>query len=175
MAENRLSTSIKTIFAGGLSSAAITRKNDLYLWGANFSGNLPVIDETTTTDSIYTTTKFDTQQINGKIVVSVALSSYHSLFLTSDGQVYSCGIGRGGRLGLGDTNNHYNELILITCLNDIKGISSSDGHSAAYNSKALYTWGEGCNGRLGHGIVSAMDRSFVDIMIPKHVKYVEGV
>ena len=35
-------------------------------------------------------------------VFQVAMSKYHTVFLSSDGRVYTCGHGRGGRLGHGN-------------------------------------------------------------------------
>lgn len=40
----------------------------------------------------------------GHGIIDVALSKFHTLFVSSNGCVYSCGHGQGGRLGL-DTND----------------------------------------------------------------------
>ena len=42
--------------------------------------------------------------------LQVTLNKYHTVFLTDDGQVYSCGHGLGGRLGHGD------ELTRLVCI-----------------------------------------------------------
>lgn len=34
-------------------------------------------------------------------IKKVAMNKFHSVFLTSSGQAFSCGIGQGGKLGLG--------------------------------------------------------------------------
>lgn len=77
----------------------------------------------------------------------------HYLALTADGKVFSWGNGDGGRLGHGD-NNPRDEPTLIEALND-KGIIDIDcggTYSAAISiNGALYTWGRGNFGRLGHG------------------------
>jgi len=39
----------------------------------------------------------------------------------------------------------------------------------------MYTWGEGFNGKLGHGIISQMNRSCEDILEPKEVEDVTNI
>lgn len=39
-------------------------------------------------------------------LTQVVLCKYHSVFLTADGQVYTCGHGQGGRLGHGDEQTY---------------------------------------------------------------------
>lgn len=41
-------------------------------------------------------------------IQQISMSSYHSLFLTDDGEIYATGHGKGGRLGSGD------EMTLVT-------------------------------------------------------------
>lgn len=40
------------------------------------------------------------------ITLQVVLCKYHTVFLTVDGQVYTCGHGQGGRLGHGDEHTY---------------------------------------------------------------------
>lgn len=49
----------------------------------------------------------------------MVLCKYHSVFLTGDGQVYTCGHGQGGRLGHGDEQTYtvrarYSTVIIET-------------------------------------------------------------
>ena len=126
-------------------------------------------------ECVYKPTLFNPQLVDNKKIMSVAMSSYHTLLLAEDGQVYSCGLGRGGKLGLGNEKDSYNDPCLINNLKDIKYVECSDGHSIAYNSEKIYTWGEGYNGRLGHGIVSLLDRACGDQFSPKEVKFEENI
>ncbi|XP_044262446.1 E3 ubiquitin-protein ligase HERC2 isoform X2 [Tribolium madens] len=77
----------------------------------------------------------------------------HYLALTKDYEVYSWGNGDGGRLGHGDTTTK-EEPTLIQALKgkDIIDIECGGTYSAAISANgALYTWGRGNYGRLGHG------------------------
>ena len=42
------------------------------------------------------------------------MCKFHSVFLTDEGQVFTCGHGRGGRLGHGNE-----ETLLVSCCNKI--------------------------------------------------------
>ena len=77
----------------------------------------------------------------------------HSLAITNTGQVYSWGEGSYGRLGHGDTVTVKSPK-LIEALKDVVVVQVSSGarHSAAVTADgALYTWGSGTDGKLGHG------------------------
>jgi len=84
---------------------------------------------------------------------SVAAGSLHSLILTREGAVWSCGAGWEGPLG------HGNELTLSVpaCLSalaavPIEVIAAGHAHSLAISrGGALYSWGWGRFGQLGHG------------------------
>jgi alpha-tubulin suppressor-like RCC1 family protein len=53
----------------------------------------------------------------------VACSNYHSLFLTDEGRVYSCGLNNLGQLGLNSTNNHTRPQLIETYYNNNSGES----------------------------------------------------
>ncbi|KAG8176599.1 hypothetical protein JTE90_026848 [Oedothorax gibbosus] len=91
----------------------------------------------------------------GKEVVEVAthLAGRHYLALTSSGDVYSWGIGDGGRLGHGDhKSSPVPVLVLDLCGKSVRKIACGPTTSAAITAAGeLYTWGRGKSGRLGHG------------------------
>ncbi|XP_077974377.1 putative E3 ubiquitin-protein ligase HERC1 isoform X2 [Styela clava] len=78
-------------------------------------------------------------------------------FVTSlNGQVWACGKGSYGRLGLGSSNNQPTpKLLKFDPLLPIKKISSSkgsDGHTLALTFEGqIFSWGDGDYGKLGHG------------------------
>nr|CAD7425857.1 unnamed protein product [Timema monikensis] len=89
-----------------------------------------------------------------KKVSSSKGSDGHSLALTCDGKVYSWGDGDYGKLGHGNcTTQKHPRLVGGTLTNKVvKFIHAGYRHSAAISEEGeLYTWGEGDNGRLGHG------------------------
>ncbi|GJQ69394.1 HERC2 [Trypoxylus dichotomus] len=87
------------------------------------------------------------------IKIAAHTEGKHYLALTKDSEVYSWGNGDNGRLGHGD-NTSKDEPTLIAALKhkDIVDIECGGTYSAAIAANgALYTWGRGNYGRLGHG------------------------
>jgi hypothetical protein len=86
-------------------------------------------------------------------IISIASGSFHSLFVTESGTVYSYGHGGDGKLGLGDTADHIQDIQQITAFNDVKIATVACGlfHSLAVSDTGrLYSWGHGKYGQLGH-------------------------
>lgn len=88
------------------------------------------------------------------MIQDVVLSKLHSAILTTDpiSNLYVCGIGRGGRLGLGDENTRFNFMPVQGGLSDKKVIQVSLGqnHSMAVTSTGeLWTWGSNIYSQLG--------------------------
>ena len=86
-------------------------------------------------------------------VVELSAGLFHSLAVTESGALLSWGSGTNGRLGHGDTVMRLRPR-RIEVLADVEIIhaSAGSGHSLAVSASGqLYTWGQGYNGRLGHG------------------------
>ncbi|KAI0386300.1 hypothetical protein F5Y04DRAFT_243815 [Hypomontagnella monticulosa] len=88
------------------------------------------------------------------IIQDVVFSKLHSAILTADpvSNLYVCGIGRGGRLGLGDENTRFDFIPVQGSLSDKKVIQISLGqnHSIAVTSSGeLWTWGLNTFSQLG--------------------------
>jgi len=91
-------------------------------------------------------------------VVAASAGSYrlmdscgHSLFLLSDGSVFSCGCNSSGQLGLKDNKNR----LIPACIYDLPpavAVSAGALHSLVLTADGLvYSFGKGAKGRLGHG------------------------
>ncbi|XP_075155337.1 E3 ubiquitin-protein ligase HERC2 [Haematobia irritans] len=86
-----------------------------------------------------------------------------SLFIVSqDGKVYACGEGTNGRLGLG-TGGNVSVPKLVPVLNQyvVKKVAVHSGgkHALALTLDGkIFSWGEGEDGKLGHGNRLTMDR-----------------
>ncbi|KAI0888290.1 uncharacterized protein GGS22DRAFT_95701 [Annulohypoxylon maeteangense] len=91
------------------------------------------------------------------MIQDVVLSKLHSAILTTDpmSNLYICGIGRGGRLGLGDENTRFNFMPVQGGLADRKVVQISLGqnHSMAVTSTGeLWTWGMNTYSQLGFAL-----------------------
>ncbi|KKA30471.1 hypothetical protein TD95_000616 [Thielaviopsis punctulata] len=97
------------------------------------------------------------QMIRSKplVIRDVVLSKFHSAILTDDpfANLYISGVGRGGRLGLGDENTQFRFVPLQGPLSEAKIIKVALGqnHSMAVTSSgALWTWGSNSSSQLGY-------------------------
>ncbi|KAI1141675.1 hypothetical protein F5Y05DRAFT_373390 [Hypoxylon sp. FL0543] len=91
------------------------------------------------------------------IIQDVVLSKLHSAILTTDpiSNLYVCGIGRGGRLGLGDENTRFHFMPVQGGLSDKKVVQIALGqnHSMAVTSTGeLWTWGLNTYSQLGFAL-----------------------
>lgn len=89
------------------------------------------------------------------MIQDVVLSKLHSAILTTDtiSNLYVCGIGRGGRLGLGDENTRFSFTPVQGGLSDRKVVQIALGqnHSMAVTSTGeLWTWGLNTCSQLGY-------------------------
>ena len=123
---------------------------------------------------------------NDTLVRAFACGEKHTCILQQDGSLVTLGANDAGQLGIGTTgNNYYKQMqnqkhihIIQTIkrgphlINSIpfKEIAAGNNHCAAISSQdgALYTWGWGKNGRLGHGNESHCNQ-------PTHVEALSAV
>ena len=100
---------------------------------------------------------------NNKITISQASGSYHSIFIDTNGYVYTCGGGNWGQLGHGNENSTSTPTLIQTYIDsnganinytDITIIQAYGGmqHSIFIDTNGyVYTCGYGGYGELGHG------------------------
>jgi alpha-tubulin suppressor-like RCC1 family protein len=107
---------------------------------------VPGLITTTTTTVGGTQTAF-----NNLTITAIACGDEHTVFLTNDGKVYSCGQNSSGQLGLGNTENQTWPL-LISTLNSftISAIACGGGHTMFLtNDGKVYSCGNNFYGQLG--------------------------
>jgi hypothetical protein len=99
-------------------------------------------------------------------VCQVACGGRHTLLLTNDGAVFSCGDGANGRLGHSTAHSHSRpERIQAFTGIRVASVCAGWAHAMALDEHGhVYTWGCGGNGRLGHGNIT-------DCWHPRPVSY----
>jgi len=137
---------VVTVSAGAHHSLALTADGAVWSWGFGGEGRLGHGDN-------------QRQLLPKKIevlaerrVVAVSAGGLHSLVLTADGAVWSWGWGGEGRLGHGDEQNQLlPKKVEALAGQRVVAVSAGGDHSIATNSGAVFTWGKGDRGFLGHG------------------------
>ena len=143
------------VFSGGMQHYALTAEGDVWSWGNNNYGQLGHGD--TANRAVAKRIEFfTTRQIKiGRVIPG--RPNYHdhacAYFLTTEGQVYACGINNEGNLGNGTS---VNQSVPVRCgaLTNIKDVRVS-GHPrsiyAIQDDGALWVWGWNGSGQLGLG------------------------
>ncbi|XP_038055580.1 E3 ubiquitin-protein ligase HERC2-like [Patiria miniata] len=128
----------------------------IYGWGHNHRGQLGGIEgaKVKVPTSIESLTALRPIQIVG---------GEQTLFaVTVDGKVYGTGYGAGGRLGIGGTDSVSTPTLLESIQHvHIKRVAVNSGgkHTLALSIEGeVYSWGEGEDGKLGHGNRTQCDR-----------------
>jgi len=134
------------VAAGWTTSLALTA-DGVWSWG---QGGLGVLGHGDTQSQLLPQRL---EALAGQRVVAVAAGYFHFLALTADGAVWSWGNGDFGKLGHGD-RQHQLLPNKVEAFADQRVVAVSAGgqHSIAITADgAVFTWGEGGHGCLGHG------------------------
>lgn len=137
---------VKYVACGFDFSALITVTGKLYTFGFNRSGQLGTGD--TQNKSVPTPVKFSSEK-----VVQVSCGRNHTAFITDKGKLYTMGLGKSGRLGLGDDDDRYVPSQVLFPHN-VKIIQVSCGPQRTVcvtDSGELYTFGFNYKSQLGLG------------------------
>ena len=139
--------------SGKNHSLALTSDGQVFAWGDNSRGQLG--DGTTTQRT--TPVAIDTSgALAGKTVIAIAAAEYHSLALTSDGQVFAWGYNSSGQLGNGSTSQQ-NTPVAVNTSGALAGktviaIAACSAHSLALTADGhVFAWGYNFYGQLGNG------------------------
>ena len=152
-------TPIADIAIGRESAAALAVDGALFTWGSGFLGVLGH------GDMVSQWLPSQVWELRGTPVVDMALGATFMLAVTADGAVFSWGGGEFGRLGHGDEEDQWApKEVEVLRGTPIAAVSAGAAHSLALSQGgAVFSWGYGNVGRLGHG-------DDADHHVPKHVE-----
>ncbi len=132
---------IVDISCGYNHSIAVSKKGRCYSWGNNEFGQLGIGNNANALEPSEIIFPANTS------IIKVRCGTSHSLFLTSDGRIFACGLNHFGQIGNG-TEDNQNFPVHLPC-----GISFIDLHATIFDHISVarsvngecYMWGE-CGG-----------------------------
>ena len=146
------SRKVTFVSACSYHTACVTDDGFAYTWGEGEFGRLGHGDEKNS---------FTPKPVEGLFDVKVKeihCGVYHTSVCTMDGRLYTFGRGDCGQLGHGDREGRLSPTLVEALLGPFV-IQARCGlsHTIALTSTgAVYTWGSGANGKLGHGTCKDM-------------------
>ncbi|CAN0285211.1 unnamed protein product, partial [Discosporangium mesarthrocarpum] len=150
---------VTQIACGSRHTVVLTDKGQVYTWGDKENG---VVGHTDSDGHQHVPRILDS--LRGKRVKQITACGFHTAALANEGEVFTWGEGKFGRLGHGTERNQLVPRMVEALMGKHVGHVSCGGfHSAAIlETGELYTWGggehgqvytfgNGDHGKLGHG------------------------
>ena len=134
----------KQVAGGGSFTAAIKTDGTLWTWGINT--NVQLGDNTTTNRSTPVTTF-----AGGTNWKQVAVGSFHTAAIKTDGTLWTWGGNNVGRLGDNTITDRFTPVTTFAGGTNWKQVTCGYGHTAAIKTDGtLWTWGSNYDGQLGN-------------------------
>lgn len=156
-------TSMVQVANGANFAIAINASGEAFGWGADDNGKL-----CTGTTQAYVDSPVQITTFAGEDVVGVAAGGNHSVFLLSNGTVWSCGANTKGQLGDGNMTSTTTP-VEATGISGVSEITAGSSFTTALVNGQLWDWGNNGNGELGAGLTSK------DSDVPVQVLGLSGV
>lgn len=154
--------------AGNEHSFAVDEEGTVWGWGINSKGQTGTgVRDPRRDPVVYAPKKvlgLTRAELGGATVVEIAGGDLHTLFLTSDGRVYACGISDEGQLGLADDDPAFANRVFPDFLPGPAQVTFPDeddpvvriacgmnNNLAVTQGGAMYSWGRQVVGELGLG------------------------
>ncbi|KAH9928515.1 RCC1/BLIP-II [Epithele typhae] len=154
--------------AGNNHSFAVDEEGDVWGWGVNSYGQTGTgLADKNINKEVHAPTRvhgLGKVDLGGATVVQIAGGDFHTLFRSSDGRVYACGMSAEGRLGLAANDPALQDRQWDDCVPEPVRVTFSDANDpvvhvacgtnnnlAVTRSGALLTWGRQVVGELGLG------------------------
>jgi len=146
--ESLLGVNISQIACGSRHTAVISSSGALYTWGDKENG---VAGHGDSEGHQYTPKLLE--KLAEKRVVQLSACGFHTGCLADNGEIYTWGEGKFGRLGHGvERNCHSPRLVEVLLGKKPKQIACGGFHTAVVTEDGkMYTFGGGEHGQLGHG------------------------
>jgi alpha-tubulin suppressor-like RCC1 family protein len=148
-------TAVTSISAGGAHTMAVAgrRRGEAVVWGRHAEGRLGLGTVDAVTEDVLVPTIIPSLSEG---MAAVSAGRYHSCLLALDGSVWSCGSNQHGQLGLGNKGKGTERWVpeRVGGIAHVRAVQVCAGraHGAALmEDGAVWTWGKGGYGRLGHG------------------------
>ncbi|KAK9838506.1 hypothetical protein WJX81_003780 [Elliptochloris bilobata] len=141
---------VAKIVCGAFHNLALNKQGEVLAWGINDFGQLG------NGSTFYETSPTQVVGLEGVQTADVEAGGWHSLAITTDGEVFVWGRGEYGRLGLGDRSG--SSRLRATLVKAMEGHSVVQGSCGGTHTLVLtaegriFTWGRGSFGRLGTGV-----------------------
>lgn len=140
------------IDCGGYHTLAITESGQVYSWGRNDVFQCGIDNKILTKDQIgYTALKpMLITSLSGKEISGIACGEAHSLFLSNNGEVFSCGWADEGQITIENTGESVEKVKIDEKIVRVK--CGSIFSAALGENGRVYVWGNGEHGELGLGM-----------------------
>ncbi|VDN02914.1 unnamed protein product [Thelazia callipaeda] len=137
----------KSTFIWNLFTMVLTASGALYAWGKNNDGQLGNFRNKDDNNP--------SEVPNIHSVVNVGCGDSHTIALTYEGRVFSCGSDSFGQLGCGQPSRSHNSMRGITEMlgSQVTRIACGRCHTIVVANGKMYTFGLNSSGQLGHGNV----------------------
>lgn len=156
-------TDVAKIACGAFHNLALTRSGHVVAWGINDFGQLG------NGSTVYATSPGQVVGLEDIAVSDIAAAGWHSLAITTSGEVYVWGRGEYGRLGLGDKGGSSRlRPCKVKAIEDHRVVQASCGgtHTMVLTAEGrIFGWGRGSFGRLGTGFEKDC-HSPVEVFLP---------
>lgn len=156
---------ITQIACGSRHTAVVTSTGKLYTWGDKENG---VAGHGDSEGHQYTPKLLE--KFRDETIVQLSACGFHTGCITKDGEVFTWGEGKFGRLGHGNERNCHSPKLVETLIGKKpKQIACGGFHSAVIGEDGkMYTFGGGEHGQLGQG-------ERINQEVPTLVKALDGI
>ncbi len=137
------------------SNIVLTENDQVYSWGSNYYGQLG--DGTTNNKKKPENITYNIPLTSDDKIKQLAIGNNHTMILTENGKIYTCGRNSYGQLGNDDFSNkaipiELTNKISLSSKDKVVQISVGFYHSVALTELGqVYSWGYNNHGQLGDG------------------------